>query len=242
MRFWEIDAVRGIAICMMVAYHTVSNLYYFGSGTVWQLSVDLSQWGWVLLQKTTALIFLLTVGVSLSIASKHKPYRKIAERGFVILCWGMVITIVTGILLSNGTIWFGILHLIGISILIGYWFTGRQIMSLIVGIAMIVGGLFVSNLPQNVWFLPLGSPPSLFMLDYYPLIPWFGAILIGIAIGERFYGDDRRRFRLPRAKIIQQMQYTAKPLSWAGKHALTIYVIHQPLLLAFLWIVGVISW
>jgi uncharacterized membrane protein len=34
-RFWEVDALRGMAVVMMVAYHLLYDLYYFGITDPW---------------------------------------------------------------------------------------------------------------------------------------------------------------------------------------------------------------
>lgn len=270
VRFWEIDAVRGMAVCMMVLYHAAFNLYYFGTGsfgigTYWHISIDLSKTGWVVMQKTIAILFLLTVGISLSIAARRKPFRDIAKRGLTIFFWGIGITIATLIALQEGFILFGILHLIGVSIIISYWFIGKRILTLSAGILILLGGFFVSYLPQSIWLLPIGSPPTLFMLDYYPLFPWLGIVFLGLALGESLYNPARRLSKmafsrtahslqpLPRQKYASTALYTihygllagihavASCLSWIGRYALVIYIIHQPILLTVLWTAGLVT-
>ena len=62
-RFWEIDFLRGIAIIMMVIYHTVYNLSYFGHYRIQAVSGF-----WLYFARTTANLFIFLVGVSLYIS------------------------------------------------------------------------------------------------------------------------------------------------------------------------------
>ena len=61
-RFWELDTLRGIAIIMMVLFHFLWNLNYFGF-----VEVSLYSGVWGLFQKATAGLFLLLVGTVLTI-------------------------------------------------------------------------------------------------------------------------------------------------------------------------------
>ena len=82
-------------------------------------------------------------------------------------------------------------------------------------------------------FFPYGSAT----LDYYPLLPWFGVVLIGIFSGNMLYFNYKRRFNiidLSKSKIIQGFEYL-------GKRSLIIYVIHQPIIILILYLVLRIS-
>ena len=70
---------------------------------------------------------------------------------------------------------------------------------------------------ENVWA---------YTVDYFPLVPWFGVTLLGIAVGDWLYCGDKRRFRMPdlsRYKPVKMFQ-------WAGQHSLVIYLLHQPII------------
>jgi uncharacterized membrane protein len=67
------------------------------------------------------------------------------------------------------------------------------------------------------------------------LIPWFGIALLGIFVGFTLYARGIRRFVLP------DLSHTApvRGLTFLGKHSLLIYLIHQPILLTILILVGI---
>ena len=64
--------------------------------------------------------------------------------------------------------------------------------------------------------------------DWYPLLPWIGAVLVGVAIGAALYPDGergpslRRLVRAPRGAVL-----AGAP----GRHSLPIYLVHQPVLI-----------
>jgi uncharacterized membrane protein len=70
------------------------------------------------------------------------------------------------------------------------------------------------------------------MLDYFPLLPWFGFTLVGIAIGDCIYCGETRRIRTP-----DFSKYTpAKLFSWIGQYSLVIYLLHQPVIVGALYV------
>ncbi|MFA6268535.1 MAG: heparan-alpha-glucosaminide N-acetyltransferase, partial [archaeon] len=115
-RFWEIDFLRGIAIVMMVVFHFLWDLNYFG-----YIQVDLYKGFFGLFQIATAGLFLLLVGVMLAVgAERHNKNYSLhfVKRGIKIFCAGLLVTIVTFIFFPQNFVYFGILHLIGVSIII----------------------------------------------------------------------------------------------------------------------------
>ena len=147
-RFWEVDLVRGIAILLMVAFHLVYDLRYFGNGTF-----NPSTGVWYYTGRTAAILFIFIVGVSLSIsharAMDANPgrslYPKYVKRGMWIFSLGMLITMVTWVLLPRGAIFFGILHLIGVSIILAYPFMRYRYANLVCGALLILSGLIISD-------------------------------------------------------------------------------------------------
>ena len=77
----------------------------------------------------------------------------------------------------------------------------------------------------------------LYQADYFPLLPWFGIVLLGIFVGQLLYPGGARRFNLPNLGGGSGM----KELVWLGRHSLIIYLIHQPFLFAILNLINVVS-
>jgi uncharacterized membrane protein len=75
------------------------------------------------------------------------------------------------------------------------------------------------------------------MVDYYPLFPWFGIALLGAFAGLTLYPGGIRGFSLPDLSE----KTPIRGLTFLGRHSLLIYLVHQPILLAILFVVGIAS-
>ena len=85
------------------------------------------------------------------------------------------------------------------------------------------------------WLAWLGIEPDFFMIDYWPIFPWFGVMLLGLSAGNLLYSKGNRRFALgatPRPPAMGG-------LTFLGRHSLLIYLVHQPILVTALVIFGV---
>ena len=238
-RFYEIDTLRGIAIIMMIVYHLSYDLYFLAS-----FPIKINSLQWVIFQRATASLFLLLVGISLTIShsrakqvfSGKELFIRNLKRGIRIFLWGAIITLFTFVFLSNGVILFGILHLIGVSIIISYPLLGHKYRNLGLGLAVIVLGSYLGNFTFNTpYLLWLGFEPEYFFsFDYFPLLPWFGVVLIGIFLGNLAYPNCKRRFDIPDLSN----NLITIILSFLGKHSLKIYLIHQPIIILLLYALG----
>ena len=174
---------------MMVSFHFVYDLDYFGVR-----ASDLDSGFWMVFARATAAVFILLAGLSLTLsfwrASKtFSPLElrlKFVRRGVRIFLWGMFITLATLVLLKEEAILFGVLHLIGVSIVLAYPLIGYRLANLILGLVLIAAGIYVQGVDAaSGWFLWLGLAPAGFhTLDYFPLLPWFGVILLWLFFWE----------------------------------------------------------
>jgi len=242
-RFWEIDFLRGLAIIMMILYHSLYDLAYFGGYNLGSHPDFLAYFA-----RAIATIFILLVGVSLTLSlsrtekiqkSGRKLYLKYLKRGVKIFSWGLIITLITWISLREGFVLFGILHLIGISIILAYPFLKLCYWNLLLGIVFISLGIYLKNLTFDFhWLVWLGLMPDRFYtVDYFPIFPWFGVILIGVFFGNMLYPDYKRRFNLFDMANLTFIRL----FCFLGRHSLLIYLIHQPILIILLYTIGVLD-
>jgi uncharacterized membrane protein len=239
-RFWEVDAARGVAIIMMVVYHTTYDLDTLGG-----YDIQSTSGLWALFADVTAGLFLFLVGVSLAISRARTRrtgwslFRKYLARGLRILAYGMVLTVVF-LVLRMGVVAFGILHLIGVSIILAYPFLRRRFTNLVLGVLIFAAGLYIMALDptsQSFWLLPFGVvPEGVMMPDYRPLLPWFGVVLIGLFFGNVVYGSGGRL-----AGLTDKAPVPARPLLPLGRNSLFIYLIHQPIVVAVLAALGIVD-
>jgi len=239
-RFIELDLLRGLAIILMIFGHFLWDLDYFGL-------VPINSAFYSLLQKIVPPMFFIIVGMSL-IASFNKKQRTVGEekkyfekmiiRGLKIFNLGMFLTIGSIIAIPGQPVYFGVLHCIGLSIVLSMIFLKYRVYNFIFGfsfvlIGLLFAGLHVSN-PTILHFVIGIHPPEVwrYTVDYFPLLPWFGITLLGLAIGDMIYCEDKRRFKIPDLSKYKP----AKIFSWIGRHSLEIYLIHQPIIAGALYV------
>lgn len=168
-----------------------------------------------------------------------KLFGKYLARGLRILAYGMILTVVF-LVLGMGVVAFGILQLIGVSIILAYPFLGLRSTNLVLGALIFAAGQYVlaqDLYSQSFWLLPFGVvPEGVVMPDYRPLLPWFGVVLIGLFFGNVVYGDGRRR-----AVLTDKAPVPARPLLPLGRNSLFVYLIHQPIIIALLAALGIVD-
>ena len=116
-RYYEVDAVRGTAVFLMVLYHILFCLFFF----------RIIDWfnPYVISGAAGAAVFILIAGVSL-VLSNRKP-SGVLKRGIQLIACGMVITAVTWIVYPQGFVIFGILHLIGFGTILSLPFLSKNV-------------------------------------------------------------------------------------------------------------------
>ncbi len=218
-RIPEIDLIRGVAIILMVIFHTVVDLKDF-----YQYDLEYLNGFWYFEGKTAAILFMLIAGTS-SVFNKNS-----LKHGLLVFVWGMVLSVITYIYNPGTYIRFGILHFLGCS-LITYPLlrTFRPLLLLVLAIsAFWLGTIFSAILVSAPYLLPFGLTTATFVsIDYYPLFPWYGVFLLGVAVGKIVYPKPKSLFPL--------MEYTN--IRFLGQHSLLIYLVHQPILLSVLFII-----
>lgn len=222
-RIAEIDCFRGIAILLMVLFHLVFDLTYF-----YNWSLDYLHGFWYYQGKAAAILFMLISGISSTLS--RSPVR----RGLNVLGAGMIITAVTYFYNPAMYIRFGILHLLGCSMLLAPRLIRQSALRLtLAGTLLLVMGNQTADLTATTpWLLPLGIRPADFSsLDYYPLLPWLGVILYGMTAGKLFYSNKRPLWPAATANC------SACALSWLGRHSLLIYLVHQPIIISLLYLI-----
>jgi uncharacterized membrane protein len=241
-RFVEIDVIRGVAISLMVFGHTLWNLDYFNL-------LPMNVFIYSLLQKIVPPLFFLVVGFGLVVSRKKKVVEKTQEkefnsylfvRGLKVFGLGMLLTIFSFVLIPGRPVLFGVLHFIGLSILLSIFFLRYRRACLLLGPFFILVGLFLSSISFNnpsIFHLIVGLRPSdiwRYTVDYFPLFPWFGVTLLGIGLGNILYDGNKRRFMFPDLSVYRP----AKLFSWAGRHSLGIYILHHPVIVGAIYVFG----
>lgn len=176
--------------------------------------------------------FLLLVGVSLVLASRHGFNRRAFFRrlGAVAGC-AVLISLYSQIMFPQAAIFFGVLHFITVASILGLLFLSwPRRMLLLLALVVFVFGLLSHPVFDSFWLRWIGFlPDTPQSRDYVPMIPWFGFVLVGIALGQWLATAPRR------VGAWAPRMAPTRCLAFAGRHALAIYMLHQPILFAVLF-------
>ena len=226
-RYPEIDLLRTAAILGMIVYHTAFDLAIF-----YDVELEVFAGGWKFLARTTAIVFLMLVGISFAISWNRTPvFAKYLKRGLILIAWGIGISLVTFVVDQETYVRFGILHLIGVTMILLPLFVQLRGLVLPMGLGLILFSPWLERMHvDSELLLPLGVQPNFFTsVDYFPLLPWLGVILIGLVAGQKFYIRDTRWREHSNLKALDSKLFT-----WPGRHSLMLYLIHQPIILLIL--------
>ena len=238
-RYTVLDILRGLCIISMVLYHgTWDAVYMFGASAPWYESYGAYLW-----QQSICWTFILLSGFCFSIGK-----RKL-RRGLLVLACSAVISLVTSFI-PGAEIRFGVLCLIGSCMVIlvplervlsrvpsalglalsfALFLLCKNIDNGYIGIGTRVILEMPSFLYANTATAYLGFPQSGFSsADYFPLLPW---ILLYIC-GYYLYRIFSRTGLLSALSIAR-----CAPLEWLGRRSLLLYMIHQPVVYAVLYVI-----
>jgi uncharacterized membrane protein len=220
-RLIGLDTARTAAVICMVLFHFTFDLALFG-----HIPADtMSQPFWYYFARMIAGSFLFLSGVSLWLAHGQGIRWGAFWRRFAILAAAAALVTTASIwLVPGGPIWFGILHAIAATSLLGLIALRPPWPVTLTLAAAIFAGAWMGRSPafDPLWLVWTGlSETRLTMGDYVPLIPWAAPALAGIAFA-RALRIDRWRGRTP--------SRTLHTLTFPGRHSLVIYLIHQPIL------------
>jgi uncharacterized membrane protein len=228
-----VDAARGFALAAMAVYHFCWDLGYFGLIDA-DVSLDLP-WRWA--AHLIAGSFLALVGVSLVLASRGGiRWRPYLRRLVTIVVAGLAVVAVTWWLFPDAFIFFGILQVIAVSSVLGlaflrlpWWATAIAAAAVFAAPHVLASPAF--NHPALWWTGLLTVYPA--TNDFEPVLPWFGAVLVGIAAA---------RLALPRGgPVLARWRGTGplgRALRWSGRHSLVIYLLHQPVLFGIAYVLA----
>lgn len=219
MRIDELDSLRATALVMMLVLNFVTDLNHFGI-----MNTETGdQWWW--LARIAASLFVGISGVSYFLAHRLEyDFTKTSGRTKRLIFWAFVITIITYIFEPSAYVRFGVLHLLALASIVAFPVARKPEFALGIGLILLI--IPLSSNSNLVW---LGLRETGFLaVDYFPLNPWLGIFFIGLALASRIY---------PEGKPLTEIQWPERWL-WFGRNTLTIYVIHQPILIGLLVLTG----
>ena len=225
-----LDITRTVAIVLMVIFHFIYDLKFFGfvdfnipDGIGWQ------QFRWLIIS-----LFFVCLGISLTLAyEKHFLLKKFLVRTAQIALSAALISLLSYFTIPNNWIFFGVLHFLALSSLIVVCFVRLPKLCFLIGISLLVFGslqILPSRWPFDLFFENLPKYTN----DYVAILPWLGMVFLGvpIAYAAKFRQDPLLKYYNNSAPFWQTC------LIWPGQHSLSIYLLHQPIMLGLLYLIA----
>lgn len=220
-RWRALDLARGLAVVAMIVFHTIWDLSHFGyiaTNIPWSPAMRL-------FGHAIAFAFLFIAGVSLVLASAGGlNWSHVLRRLARVVAAAALVTLGTWLVFPGAYVYFGILHCIAAASVASLMFLRAPAPITFIAAAFCFAAptLLTSatfNAPALFW-LGLGTRETLTQ-DWRPFLPWAGALLLGVAIARaKPHIPAQRSGSLPMEGW----------LTFLGRHSLSIYLLHQPLL------------
>jgi len=231
-RLLLLDLARTIALLGMVVFHFFRDLEIFGMiapGTT-------LSGGWAIFARGIAGSFLFLSGVSLVLAHARGFRGKAWLRRFILISGAAgLVTVATYAVFPSQFVFFGILHALAAASLLGLPFLFAPVWVPLIGAALIL--IASATVGRDVFASPLMAWTGLGMevrasLDFIPIVPWLAPFLLGVVVIRIV---DPKRFELTWPR-----RFPAQALAWPGRHTLAVYLLHQPVLLALVWLAAMV--
>lgn len=222
-RIFELDCMRVAAILLMVVFHFSYDLQVYAGA-----AIDCESMPLYLIGKTAALLFMFVSGISSCIG------KRTLRRGVTVFCCGMLVTIATLLFDPAEYVRFGILHFLGVSMLLSLILQrlGRVMLGIIAAASAVVG-LAAQSMTANTFLLvPFGILYKGFVsIDYYPLFPYLSVYIIGIIVYKSYYQNGK-------LLLLSSNTWFGSAVVLISKHSLLIYLLHQPILVGLMLAIG----
>jgi len=231
-----VDALRGFAVAQMIVYHFIYDLNHFGFVTL-RMIRDQPWVGW-----RTMIVsqFLLLVGVSLVLRLAKKPgWRDFWMRWTQVAAAAALVSAGSWLMFGPRFIYIGILHFIAIALLVARALAPLREFNFVLAAAAFAAWLLLrdpawNDTPAHVLGFVTEKPRT---EDYVPIFPWIAVICAGLGLGSLW---QRRGFAL--SPFWQRVNASPpRLLVLFGTWSLTVYLVHQPLLIGLLWLVKSMS-
>lgn len=228
MRLPRLDALRGFALLWMIAFHFAFDLAHlrlieadFYRDPVWtgQRIAILS-------------LFLVCAGLGQAAArAQGQTAARFARRWLQIAGAALLVSAGSWLMFGPRYIHFGVLHGMALMLPLARWAAplGHGLLPLAVlalGLPLLWTGPDLAGRGLD-WLGLMARKPS--TEDHVPLLPWLGPMLLGLWLGQCLLA---RAARCGRPGLLGgPLPVALQPLARLGRWSLSVYLLHQPLLM-----------
>ncbi|MDN3921790.1 DUF1624 domain-containing protein [Roseateles violae] len=224
----RLDALRGAAIVWMAAFHFCFDLSHFG----WLRADFYRDPFWTGQRTMIVSLFLLCAGLGQALAlAQGQPWRRFWRRWAQVAGCALLVSLGSWLMFPRSFISFGVLHGMALMLILL-----RALGPRLTPAACLLLGLAAVLLPQWVqhpffdtrWSNWLGLVTRKPVTeDFVPILPWFGLMLWGHALGRWLLAQRP-------ALLAGPLPAPLAPLALLGRWSLSFYMLHQPLLIGAL--------
>ncbi len=233
MRFDRLDALRGVAIVWMAAFHFCFDLNHFGY-IHQNFYVDPF---WTVQRACIVTLFMACVGAGQAIASaQHQSWLRFWRRWAQVAGCAVLVSLGSWWMFPRSYISFGVLHGIAVMLVVARLTSSWGVWRWPLGLVAIALPHFVSDpFFDSRWTNWVGLVTRLPVTeDFAPILPWLGVVWWAAAT------TDALLARRP-ALLAAAMPRFALPLAVLGRWSLSFYMLHQPMLIGLLMLVVTIG-
>ena len=243
-RIDAVDALRGVAMLWMTAFHFCFDLNHFGH--IRQNFYLDPFWTWQ--RSAIVSLFLLCAGLGQAIAvAQGQSWPRFWRRWAQVAGCALLVTAGSWLMYPQSFIYFGVLHGMAVLLIIArvsanwgrwLWLLGALALALPWAAQPLLAGALAPwaehlNSPALNWLGLITRKPV--AEDYVPVLPWLGMVWWGVAAGQ---------WLLTKTWLRQSQPLTGagRQLATLGRWSLSYYMLHQPVLIgalmALAWVSG----
>ncbi|GAB1386819.1 hypothetical protein MASR1M59_19670 [Melaminivora sp.] len=234
-RHARLDALRGLAMVWMTLYHLAFDLNHFG---LWRQDFFHDPF-WTLQRSAIVSLFLLCAGMGQALAGQQgQPWQRFWRRWTQVVACALLVSAGSYAMFPQSFIYFGVLHGMAVMLLLARlsWGWRSHWLGLAGALAWLLPTLVQALLPAGPLAEALNGRAHNWLglvtrlpitEDYVPVLPWMGVVLCGLALG-----------RWLQPQLAGPLPRLLAPLARLGRYSLSYYLLHQPVLLGLLGLLG----
>jgi uncharacterized membrane protein len=225
-RYERLDAMRAVAIVWMVIFHFCFDLNHF-KFIQQNFYTDVF---WTAQRACIVSLFLFCAGLGQSVAwSQQQAWSRFWRRWAQIAVCAVLVSVGSSVMFPKSFISFGVLHGIALMLIVLRLTSGLRHWLWLLGLLAIL----LPHWVQHPWFdsrwtnwigLITRKPVT---EDHVPMLPWLGVMWWGMAAGQ--WVLTHRHHWLTGA-----VSQALRPMAVLGRWSLSIYMLHQPVLIGVL--------